>query len=247
MHDLNISANEINDGLKKIEAWARQWKMSFSPDPLKQIQEVIFSRKRNKPHHPDTILNGNPVKKALKNCLGMFLDSKLDFDEQFKGLFDISKLVNLLVLFASPKIFYRDHLFLDYRDIIYNKTSMGPFQQKLESIEYNAALAITGAIRETSREKIYSELSLESLQDRLWYRKLYAFYKISNSMSSKYLSYIIPSNSTSLNIFKRRLLKFVKSLENSVHTCDNPVRNKYFIRVRLRLVTFVTTNLSSAF
>ena len=124
---------------------------------------------------------------------------------------------------------------------------MGPFQQKLESIEYNAALAITGAIRETSREKIYSELSLESLQDRLWYRKLCAFYEISNSMSSKYLSYIIPSNSTSLNIFKRRLLEFLKSLENSVHTCDNPVRNKYFIRVRLRLVTFVTTNLSSTF
>ena len=111
MHDLSISANKINDGLKKIEAWARQWKMSFNPDPLKQIQEVIFSRKRNKPHHSDTILNGNPVKKALKKRLGMFLDSNLDFDEHFRGLFDTSKLVNLLVLFASPKNFYRDHLF----------------------------------------------------------------------------------------------------------------------------------------
>ena len=36
------SANEINDDLKKIEAWTHQWKMSFNSDPLKQAQEVIF-------------------------------------------------------------------------------------------------------------------------------------------------------------------------------------------------------------
>ena len=43
VHDLNTSVNEINDNLKKIEAWAHQWKMSFNPDPLKQAQEFIFS------------------------------------------------------------------------------------------------------------------------------------------------------------------------------------------------------------
>ena len=54
-------------------------------------------------------------------------------------------------------------------------------------------IGITGAIRGTSREKMYSELGLESLQDRSWYRKLCAFYKILNNMSPKYLSNIIPS------------------------------------------------------
>ena len=38
--------------------------------------------------------------------------------------------------------------------------------QKLESIQFNAALAITGARRGTSREKLYHELGLESLQER---------------------------------------------------------------------------------
>ena len=33
--DLNTSANEINNNLKKIEAWAHQWKTSFNRDPLK--------------------------------------------------------------------------------------------------------------------------------------------------------------------------------------------------------------------
>ena len=32
--DLNTSANEINDDLKKIEAWTHQWKMCFNPDPF---------------------------------------------------------------------------------------------------------------------------------------------------------------------------------------------------------------------
>ena len=177
VRDLNTSANEINDDLKKIEAWAHQWKMSFNPDPLKQAQEVIFSRKKSKPHHPDIIFNGNPVKKSsYQKHLGMFFDSKLDFDEHIKGVFDkTSKCIGLIRKLRSflprpsflqiYKSFVRPYL--DYGDIIYDKAFIGSFQKKHETIQYNAALAITGAIRGTSsREKVYSELGLESLQDR---------------------------------------------------------------------------------
>ena len=96
--DLNISANEINDVLKNIEAWAHQWKMSFNSNPLKQAQEVIFSRKRNKAHHPDIIFNENPLKiSSYQNHLGMFLDSKFDFDEHIKEVFDkTSKSIGLV-------------------------------------------------------------------------------------------------------------------------------------------------------
>ena len=58
------------------------------------------------------------------------------------------------------------------------KRMMRLFQQKVESIQYNAALAITGAMRGTSKEKPFEELGLESLQHRRWYRKLYCFYRI---------------------------------------------------------------------
>ena len=109
----------------------------------------------------------------------MLLDSKLDFDEHIKGVFDktsksiICKLRNFLPrpsLLQIYKSFVRPHL--DYCDIIYDKASIRSFQKKLETIQYNAALAITVAIRGASREKVYSELGLESLQDRRWYRKL---------------------------------------------------------------------------
>ena len=105
VRDLNTSAIEINDDLKKIEAWAHQWKMSFNPDPLKQAQEVIFSRKRNKPHHPDIIFNGNPV----KNIWVCFLIVNLILMNILKEY--LRKLVNLLALFVSSEIFYRDHPF----------------------------------------------------------------------------------------------------------------------------------------
>ena len=65
VRDLNTSANGINDDLQNIEVCVCQWKMSFDPDPLKQAQEVISSRKRNKHHHPDIIFNGNLPEKAL--------------------------------------------------------------------------------------------------------------------------------------------------------------------------------------
>ena len=61
--------------------------------------------------------------------------------------------------------FIRPHL--DYGDTVYDQTYNNSFHQKLESIQYNTALAITGAIRGTSSEKLYQELGLESLQQPL--------------------------------------------------------------------------------
>ena len=40
-------------------------------------------------------------------------------------------------------------------------------------------------------------------------------------------------NSTSLHIFKGKLLQFVRPLENSVFTFNNPIRINYLIKLRL--------------
>ena len=39
--------------------------------------------------------------------------------------------------------------------------------------------------------------------------------------------------STSLHIFTSRLLRFIRSVENSVFTCHNPIGIKYLTRIRL--------------
>ena len=48
IHDINMSVNELNNDLAKINNWACKWKMNFNPDPSKQAQEVIFSCKLKK-------------------------------------------------------------------------------------------------------------------------------------------------------------------------------------------------------
>ena len=67
----------------------------------------------------------------------------------------------------------------------------------METIQYNAALAITGAIRGSSREKLYQELGLETLQQGRWYIKPCCFYKILKSQTPKYLYSVIPIHNMS--------------------------------------------------
>ena len=80
---------------------------------------------------------------------------------------------------------------LDYADMIYDKPINESFKDKLEMVQYSAALVITGAIKGTSRDRIYRELGLESLAERRWSRKIIFFHKIINGLLLVYLqSYI---------------------------------------------------------
>ena len=54
---INLSATNLNSDFSKIDAWANQWKMTFNPDPNKQAQEVIFSRKTKTSHPPLNFTN----------------------------------------------------------------------------------------------------------------------------------------------------------------------------------------------
>ena len=72
---------------------------------------------------------------------------------------------------------------------------MRVFAKKIESVQYNVALVITGAIQGTSREKLYKEFGLETLKSRRWLRKLCCCYKIKNNGIPSYLAELIPSES----------------------------------------------------
>ena len=185
VHDTQTSANDLNKDLKIINNWAFRWKMNFNPDPTKQTHEVIFSCKTKEIYHPPLVFNNTNVSQSSsQKHLGVILDSKLIFDEHLKMVsLKISKTLGLLrklhnllprsALITIYKAFVRPYL--DYGDILYDQAYNMSFHHKLESIQYNACLAITGAIRGTSKEKLYQELGLESLQLRRWYRKLGMF------------------------------------------------------------------------
>ena len=80
---------------------------------------------------------------------------------------------------------------LDYTDTMYENPLTESFTDKLEMVQYDAALVITGAIKGTSRDRMYRELGLESLAERRWSRKIFFFCKIINGLLPVYLqSYI---------------------------------------------------------
>ena len=64
VHNMNTSTTNLSDDLNKIKNWAIQWKMNFNPDPSKQAQEVIFSRKLQKTNHNQVYFNHNFVKQV---------------------------------------------------------------------------------------------------------------------------------------------------------------------------------------
>ena len=78
IHNTNSIANDLYSDLMQISNWAFQWKMRFNPDPKKQAQEVMFSRKINKIDHPPLYFNQNLVKSSSTHKhLGMVLDTTL--------------------------------------------------------------------------------------------------------------------------------------------------------------------------
>ena len=106
-------------------------------------------------------------------------------------------------------------------DVIYDQACNSSFPEKLESIQYNSCLAITGSIRRTSAEKFYQELGLKSLKSRNWFRKFCHFYKILNEKSPSYLFDLI----SNLN----RVLETRHSNNiPAIHTRHNYFKNSFF-------------------
>ena len=111
----------------------------------------------------------------------MFLDDKLNFEKHLKYITNkVNKSIRLLrklhmilpirSLVTIYKSFIRPHL--DCRD--------KSFHGNLESIQYSTSLTITGAIRGTSRAKLYQELVLPCLRERSWFHKLCTFFFCDN-------------------------------------------------------------------
>ena len=83
--NVNLSTDQLNTDLEKNSNSVHQWKMSFNPDPKKQAQEVIFSRKRVKDCHPSVFFNDIIVERSTsQKHLGIHLDEKLDFNAHIK-------------------------------------------------------------------------------------------------------------------------------------------------------------------
>ena len=130
----------------------------------------------------------------------------------------------------------------------------------MESVQYKAALAITGAIQGTSRGKLYQELGLESLKSRRWYKRLSCMFKIMKKEAPNYLINLIPrceqtirtrNNNIPIYHCQRDCSKysFFPSTLNEWFKSDDSIRNSESIEIfkskLLSLIRPVQSNIYS--
>ena len=142
--------------------------MSVNPDRNKQAQEVIFSRKIRKGFNLNLYFNDQSVERSVAyKHLGLTPNEKLLFsncnndkiNKTYKDVGLLPKLRTLLPrqsLLTIYKSFIRPHL--NYGNVIYDQPLNESFSNGIESFQYKDALAITEAIQESSRTKLYQEL-----------------------------------------------------------------------------------------
>ena len=237
-----ISANTLNDDLDIIYQWAHQWKMEFNPDPTKQATEVLFSCKKVSPNHPQLIFNGTDVVKVNEQKhLGLILQPGLSFEKHLNekiikakkniGLLKhLSNFLPLKTLDQMYKTLVRSHL--DYCDVIYHIPSimhqpplgmtLNSLMEKVEKIQYQAALAITGAWQGSSRSKMYDELGWETLSDRRKCRRVLQIHKIINNNTISYLKDKLPANC------KEMLSGIIRTTFHAIMCKSNRYKNSFF-------------------
>ena len=66
--------------------------------------------------------------------------------------------------------------------------------EKVEKIQYQAALAVTGTWQGSSRSKLYEELGWETLSDRRTSRRILQIHKIDNDKTPSYLKDKLPAH-----------------------------------------------------
>ena len=110
----------------------------------------------------------------------------------------ISCFLPLKALDQMYKTLVRSHL--DYCDIIYHVPSkqtqfgisLNALMEKNERVQYQAALAVSGAWQGSNRSKLYEELGWESLSCRRWYKRILQIHKILSNKSPSYLKDKLP-------------------------------------------------------
>ena len=77
----------------------------------------------------------------------------------------------------------------------YKQVTYVQYNDALVSVQYNAALAIIGAIQSISKERCIKNQVSKTLKSRRWFKKLCCFYKNKSNGIPLYSAELIPSES----------------------------------------------------
>lgn len=192
------AANQLNSDLLKIHHWATKWLVTFNPS---KSESVIFSRKRNKPNHPNVFMDQEPIEEVNSHKhLGIFLSSDCTWHEHLKYIkskawtrINVMRKLKFKLDRKSLQVIYFTFIrpILEYADVVWNNCTQYEVNE-LEKIQIEAARIVTGATKLVSINSLTNETGWETLSNRRKKHKLFLFYKMQHDISPNYLSSLVP-------------------------------------------------------
>ena len=133
-----------------------------------KTQSMLFSLKRDKIDHPELIFRDMLIEEVNSHAhLDLTLQNNMSWNTYVLEIYDkASKSLNMLKLFkfhldrSTFRCLYKILIrpLMEYADIVWDNCTPGS-SDLLESVQYNAAKIITGAIKGTSARKLREELA----------------------------------------------------------------------------------------
>ena len=209
LNDVQRRTEILNSDMKKINYWARKWKVDFNP----RKTELITLSNNREPElgqlsFGDVTLNSRPEHKHL----GVILQNNCKWDQQINYI--ISKARLQVACLRSYKyklsrktleIMYKSYILphFDYADTVWdNCTNL--LADELEKLNLDAIRTIIGAVRGTSHIKLYTESGILPLKERRRRHKLILFYKMTRQMTPNYITSCLPPLVSDINPYHRR-------------------------------------------
>lgn len=104
---------------------------------------------------------------------------------------------------------------MEYGDVIWDNCSEGE-SQLIESVQYESARVVTGAIKGNSARKLRDELAWEELSLRRKLHKLIHFYKIAKRLAPMYLIELLPHTQGECSRFSLRSAENFTQLQSRI-------------------------------
>ena len=187
----------INQDLKSVSSWAKQWLVDFNPN---KTEAVIFLNKKD--FDVPRLLFGNTLIKVVHHHkhLGLNLSSTgqwsnhiNDILESASKILQIMRRLQFTLTTAALNQIYLSYVrpILEYSSIVWDGCTVVS-SNSIEKLQNEAARIVTGLTRSVSLENLYKECEWEALSVRRNNSKLCFMYKVSNGLVPQFIEELIP-------------------------------------------------------
>ena len=176
------SADLMNTDLDRIHSWSKFWLVKFNPD---KTEELIISRKTASRNHPHLYMDDTQIKNVQSHKhLGITLNTTCTWFDHITDM--TAKTWKRINVFRSLmykldrktlEIIYFSFIrpTLEYADVIWDNCDVNE-RYRIEQIQIEAALIVTGATRSVSRTKLMNDTGWISLERRRYNHRIITFF-----------------------------------------------------------------------